>query len=65
MKTLFLVTILGTMALHAQVDSLEGLWQGYENGGMFRGSSSGWPKRSRLKRSRGARRPACVPPARS
>jgi uncharacterized damage-inducible protein DinB len=30
MKTLFLVTILGTMALHAQVDSLEGLWQGYD-----------------------------------
>src|ERR1019366_2532477 len=30
MKTLFLATILGTMALHAQVDTLEGLWQGYD-----------------------------------
>ena len=30
MKTLFLGMILGAMALHAQVDPLEGLWQGYD-----------------------------------
>ena len=30
MKTLLLAMILGTMALHAQIDPLEGLWQGYD-----------------------------------
>ena len=30
MKTLLLVTVLGARALHGQVDSLEGLWQGYD-----------------------------------
>src|ERR1017187_7164072 len=30
MKTLLLAMILGTMTLHAQVDPLEGQWQGYD-----------------------------------
>jgi uncharacterized damage-inducible protein DinB len=30
MKTLFLAMLFGTMALDAQVDPLEGLWQGYD-----------------------------------
>ena len=30
MKTFLLAAILGTMSLHAQVDPLEGLWQGYD-----------------------------------
>ena len=30
MKTLLLAMILGTMALHAQIDPLEGLWPGYD-----------------------------------
>jgi uncharacterized damage-inducible protein DinB len=30
MKTLLLATILGALTLHAQVDPLEGLWQGYD-----------------------------------
>ena len=30
MKTLLLAMILGTITLHAQVDPLEGLWQGYD-----------------------------------
>jgi hypothetical protein len=30
MKTLLLGMILGAMTLHAQVDPLEGLWQGYD-----------------------------------
>jgi len=29
MKTLLLAMILGAMTLHAQIDPLEGLWQGY------------------------------------
>jgi uncharacterized damage-inducible protein DinB len=30
MKTLLLAAVLGAMTLHAQVDPLEGLWQGYD-----------------------------------
>ena len=30
MKTLLLAAVLGAQALHAQVDSMEGLWQGYD-----------------------------------
>jgi uncharacterized damage-inducible protein DinB len=30
MKTLLLVSVLGALTLHAQVDPLEGLWQGYD-----------------------------------
>jgi uncharacterized damage-inducible protein DinB len=30
MKTLLLAMILGAMTLHAQIDPLEGLWQGYD-----------------------------------
>ena len=30
MKTLLLAAVLGTMTMHAQVDPLEGLWQGYD-----------------------------------
>lgn len=30
MKTLLLAVLLGALTLHAQVDSLEGLWQGYD-----------------------------------
>src|SRR5450759_369993 len=30
MKTLLLAMILGTMTLHAQIDTMEGLWQGYD-----------------------------------
>jgi len=30
MKTLLLATVLGAMTLHAQVDPLEGVWQGYD-----------------------------------
>ena len=30
MKTVFLAMLLGTMTMHAQVDPLEGLWQGYD-----------------------------------
>ena len=30
MKTLLLAMVLGALAMHAQVDSLEGLWQGYD-----------------------------------
>jgi uncharacterized damage-inducible protein DinB len=30
MKSLFLGMVLGAMTLHAQVDPLEGLWQGYD-----------------------------------
>jgi uncharacterized damage-inducible protein DinB len=30
MKTVLLALVLGTVALHAQVDPLEGLWQGYD-----------------------------------
>ncbi len=30
MRTLLLAVVLGGMALHAQVDPLEGLWQGYD-----------------------------------
>ena len=30
MKTLLLAMVLGALALQAQVDPLEGLWQGYD-----------------------------------
>jgi uncharacterized damage-inducible protein DinB len=30
MKALLLAAVLGTMTMHAQVDPLEGLWQGYD-----------------------------------
>ena len=30
MKTFLLAMVLGTSAVHAQTDPLEGLWQGYD-----------------------------------